>query len=189
MKNFLVWNSNPFYIGDRIVSNLESPYNMFSNACIYGIQAMIYVAMQQKEEQFIPIATIAQELAIPFQFLKKILQKLAEQSILHSQRSAKGGVKLARSADTITVFDIIAAIDGVDLLTTQCILNMPGCGNHTPCPLHALWGIERARLRRLFESSTLQDLAQKTVDLDLRLGMSVLQEQEENRGITPMVKD
>jgi Rrf2 family protein len=144
--------------------------NMFSNACIYGIQAAIYIAMQQ-EEQFIPTSAIAHELSIPFQFLKKILQKLAEQNILGSQRSAKGGVKLARPSDMITLFDIIAAIDGVELLTNRCILNMPGCGNTTPCPLHALWGVERARLRRLFENATLRDMAERTIDLDLRLGM------------------
>ncbi len=146
---------------------------MLSNACTYGMQASIYIALHKQSEQFIPISLIAQELDIPFQFLKKILQKLAERNILTSQRSAKGGVKLARSAETISMFDIIEAIDGVELLTTQCIMKMPGCGNQTPCPLHSLWGVERARLRKLFENTNLKDLARKTNDLDLRLGMFV----------------
>ncbi len=130
---------------------------MLSKTCTYGIQGVIYVALQPTN-QYTPIGTIAEALNIPFQFLKKILQVLTQAGILISYRSPKGGVALARPAATITLLQVVEAIDGSDVFT-QCILKLPGCGHTKPCPLHESWSVERVRLRQMFETTTLGSVA------------------------------
>jgi Rrf2 family transcriptional regulator, iron-sulfur cluster assembly transcription factor len=148
---------------------------MFSKACIYAIQATIYLAQQGREKDgkpYTPVAEIAQALGIPYQFLKKIIQTLAEKGLLLTQRSAKGGVALARSANTMTVLDVIAAIDGVEMFTTECILKFPGCGNEKPCPMHNHWAVERVRLQKMFEQTNLEEVAVNVSKGLIRLGMT-----------------
>lgn len=130
---------------------------MLSKTCTYAIQGAIYIALQPPDI-YTPIGTIAKALNIPFQFLKKILQTLTQAGILVSYRSPKGGVALARAANTITLFEIVEAIDSSDIFT-QCILKLPGCGHTKPCPLHDSWSVERMRLRTVFEQTTLGGVA------------------------------
>lgn len=148
---------------------------MFSKACIYAIQATIYLAQQSRERKdnlYTPVAEIAHALGIPYQFLKKIIQILAEKGLLLTQRSAKGGVALARSANTMTVLDVIAAIDGVAMFTTECILKFPGCGNEKPCPMHNHWAVERVRLQKMFQQTNLEEVAVNVSKGLIRLGMT-----------------
>ncbi len=49
---------------------------------------------------------------IPARFLQNILLLLRQRSLVHSQRGAEGGYRLARPAATITLADILRAVDG-----------------------------------------------------------------------------
>lgn len=140
---------------------------LLSKTCNYGIRAALYVASQQ-DRQFVPIREIAQELNISFHFLTKILQILTQKNIMNSYRGPNGGVSLAKSADQITIYDIIEAIDGLKLFE-ECILGLPGCGNDKPCPFHDNWKAVRADLKNTFQSSTLSDLSQQIQDFELRI--------------------
>lgn len=147
---------------------------MLSKACIYGIQAVIFLAQKHKQESdraYIPVAEIAKTLNIPFQFLKKIIQLLGEAGILVTQRSAKGGVALAGKAVDTSVFDVIKAIDGGEMFESECILKFPGCGNEKPCPMHHHWAVERVRLRTMFQATNLATLAENVTEGLTRLGV------------------
>ncbi len=78
---------------------------------------------------------------------------------------------LARSANTMTVLDVIAAIDGVEMLTTECILKFPGCSNEKPCPMHNHWAVERVRLQRMFQQTNPEEVAVNVSKGLTRLGM------------------
>jgi Rrf2 family protein len=49
---------------------------------------------------------------IPTRFLQNILLLLRQRSLVHSQRGAEGGYRLARPATSITLADILRAVDG-----------------------------------------------------------------------------
>ncbi|NIT52519.1 MAG: Rrf2 family transcriptional regulator, partial [candidate division Zixibacteria bacterium] len=83
-------------------------------------------------------------------------------------RGPNGGVSLARPATAITIFDIIAAIDGLKLFE-ECILGLPGCGNDKPCPFHEDWQVVREDLKNTFKNSTLADLSARIKDFGLRI--------------------
>lgn len=140
---------------------------LLSNACEYGLRASLYVATRA-DEGYVPIRRIAEALSISGPFLTKVFQQLTQAGLMTSYRGPKGGVALAKPADEITLHDLVVAIDGPDLFT-ECVLGLPGCGDHTPCPLHARWTSERLRLHALFTSTTLAALADDFERFDLRL--------------------
>jgi Rrf2 family protein len=55
---------------------------------------------------------IAQAQAIPLKFLLNIMNELRHEGIVRSQRGSDGGYRLARSASSITLAEIIHAVEG-----------------------------------------------------------------------------
>ncbi len=55
---------------------------------------------------------IAQAQGIPLKFLLNILNELKQDEIVRSQRGSEGGFRLARPADSITLGDVIRAVEG-----------------------------------------------------------------------------
>lgn len=135
---------------------------LFSKGCTYAIRAALLVSVKETKDgrKFIPIRELSDELDLSFHFLTKIMQLLTEAKILESFRGPNGGVGLARPARQVTLVDVIAAVDGMALFT-ECALGLPGCGEKTPCPLHAAWAKRREDLKRMFEKTTLASLAKE----------------------------
>jgi len=129
---------------------------MLSKSCEYGLRAALYLASLD-EEGYVSIGTISDELDISFPFLTKIFQKLNDADILTSKRGPSGGVALNRPVDTITLYEIVAAIDG-EALFRECVLGLPGCGDAEPCPLHDQWSEKRTQVETMFRNATLAEL-------------------------------
>ena len=129
---------------------------LLSKSCLYGLRTAIFVA-QQNHSAFIPISDIAKELDIPADFLTKILQRLTKKSIMNSLRGVKGGVKLGKSPEKISLYDIVLAIDG-DTIFKKCFLNLEGCGEETPCPFHDSWKQYRTDLGNMLKHTSLSFL-------------------------------
>ena len=60
----------------------------------------------------VPIAAVAERRGIPVQFLEQLFSTLRRAGLLVSQRGVKGGYRLARDADQITVLEVVQALDG-----------------------------------------------------------------------------
>ena len=60
----------------------------------------------------VPIAVVAERRGIPVQFLEQLFSTLRRAGLLVSQRGVKGGYRLARDADQITVLEVVQALDG-----------------------------------------------------------------------------
>jgi Rrf2 family protein len=61
----------------------------------------------------IKIADIAHRQKIPQKFLELILAGLKQNGFVDSRRGAEGGYLLARSADTITIGEVLRAVENV----------------------------------------------------------------------------
>ena len=101
---------------------------------------------------------IAQEQAIPHKFLEAILTSLRQANVVRSQRGASGGYWLSRPADSITVADVIRAVDG-PLASVRG--QRPELVTYTGSaqPLASVWLAVRSSLREVLEHVTLADLA------------------------------
>lgn len=140
---------------------------LLSKSCVYGIRAVIFLALKENSS-VVSIREISSELNISFHFLTKVLQKLTEAGLVVSQRGASGGVRLTRSADNITLMEIIVAIDGTQIFET-CVLGLPGCGVLKPCPFHDNWSEVNTRLKEMFNNATLSGYAEMVRTGEVRI--------------------
>ncbi len=135
---------------------------MLSNTCKYGIRAVIYLAVNEKEGQRIGIKQIAKDLTIPSPFLGKILQQLAKHKILTSTKGPHGGFGLNRPADEISLMDIVEIIDGTEVFDS-CLLGLAICNNDPDkqalCPMHPVSHPVRQNMYDMFQGQTVGALA------------------------------
>ncbi len=140
---------------------------MISKACVYAIQAVSYLAKQNKQ-QFFSIQQISKDLNISYHFLTKILQVLTLNNITTSCRGANGGISLSRAPEKINLVEIVTAIDG-EAMFHECILGLPGCGSEKPCILHDDWSAIRTQLVSTFQNTTLSNISKRLEDKNIRL--------------------
>lgn len=140
---------------------------LLSKSCIYGIQATLYLAIQQ-DRPYIPIKEISEKMNISFHFLTKILQILTHAGIVKSEKGPKGGVALLKAADKISIFDIVHAIDG-DAIFEECVMGFPGCSDDFPCSLHKIWKITKHELKIELQKASLQFVAGEIIIGNIQL--------------------
>ena len=101
---------------------------------------------------------IAQAQEIPLKFLENILGDLRQAGIVRSQRGVEGGYWLARSAEEISLAEVVRAVEGP-------IANVRGVGpqeveySGAAAPLRDVWIAVRASLRSVLEEVTVADVA------------------------------
>jgi len=134
---------------------------IFSKKCEYGLQAVLYLAAQQRGE-VISADEIAKKLNIPKEFVSKILQSLTESGIIDSKKGKAGGFLLAKDPSRIRLIDIVGAIDGLDMFN-NCVLGFPHCSPENPCPLHSKWGELRTLTYKMLTDETIDHFKEKTL--------------------------
>lgn len=121
----------------------------------YAVRAAAELAAS--EEGPIKGERLAEAQDIPLQFLEHILLELKHAGIVRARRGAKGGYWLAKSADDVTIAEIIRAVEGpianVQSMPPEEIV-YSGNSEH----LQAVWIAVRASLRSVLEQVTLSDL-------------------------------
>jgi FeS assembly SUF system regulator len=124
----------------------------------YGIVMMTNMARHPERQH--SAAGIAMESHIPQPMASKILKALVHADLLISHRGAKGGYGLARQAGSITVADVIKALDG-PIALTACIEDGPGeCDIEWVCPARANWQRINEAIRQALEGITMAEMAQ-----------------------------
>lgn len=94
---------------------------------------------------------------IPSKFLETILLDLKHTGIVKSTRGAEGGYALARPAADISIADVIRAVDGpMATVRGERVESVEYVG--TAHALRDVWVAVRASLRRVLETTSLQDL-------------------------------
>src|SRR6266481_8965435 len=82
-----------------------------TRASTYATHALVFMA-QQKHQNPIPSHLIAQERGIPERFLLKVLKPLVAARVLVSVKGPNGGYRLARPPATVSMLDVVEAVDG-----------------------------------------------------------------------------
>jgi FeS assembly SUF system regulator len=124
----------------------------------YGIVMVTHMARHPERQQTAP--EIAAESHLPLPMASKILKGLVHAGVLVSHRGAKGGYGLARSAQAISVADVIVALEGPIALTT-CIEHAPGeCDIEALCPARANWQRINDAIRHALEGITMAEMTQ-----------------------------
>lgn len=73
---------------------------------------------------------LAQRLRLPFPALRNILKALTHHGLLISAKGSRGGYRLARSPEEITLAEVIRAVEGPPRLTLCCSIGPDGQEDH-----------------------------------------------------------
>ena len=102
----------------------------------YAVTAMLDLSLNYGVRP-ITLADISDRQGISLSYLEQLFYNLRRQGLVSSSRGPGGGYRLSRSADEVTVLDIISAVDEkVD--TTRCE-GKGNCSNGEQCLSHEIW--------------------------------------------------
>ena len=102
---------------------------------------------------------IADRNNIPVELMAKVLQRLSKSGLLASHQGTRGGYHLARSAEEISVADVIQAIDG-PVMVTACSDIDETCDQYSTCNVRdPLWRL-KDRIVQVLSDFTIKELAQ-----------------------------
>jgi FeS assembly SUF system regulator len=110
---------------------------------------------------------IACATGVPEPTVAKVLKALSAANLVLSQRGARGGYRLIRPLETISVADVIAAIDGPIALTACVDGSLGACDVHAMCAVKGRWDLVNDAIRQSLTSITLADM--RDASLPLRL--------------------
>jgi Rrf2 family transcriptional regulator, cysteine metabolism repressor len=139
---------------------------MFSTKAEYGVRVMAHLAKSDAGKP-IPLGSIADAEGLPLAYLEHLVQRLRKAGLVESRRGAHGGYTLARAAESITMAEVVRALEG-DIAPIECISADPdrtlvcvreGEIGHDPCPTKLLWTRVQGSIVRTLNEITLAELA------------------------------
>jgi FeS assembly SUF system regulator len=89
--------------------------------------------------------------------VSKLLKQLAQASLVVSTRGINGGYRLARPAETITIADIVTAMEG-PIGMTECSAHAGACGHESHCGVRVNWQRINHAIAGALQSVTLADM-------------------------------
>lgn len=122
----------------------------------YAIRALIELAAARPTTPLRADAIAAAQ-GIPPKYLGNLLSDLRRARLVVSQRGQSGGYRLARAASTITIADVIRAIDG-PLADVRDSAPEDVAYDGAATSLRDVWVALRASIRAVLEQTTLADV-------------------------------
>ena len=124
----------------------------------YAVTAILDLAMHGRQGP-VCLADISERQGISLSYLEQLFSKLRREQLVLSIRGPKGGYKLGREPELITVGDVISAVnESID--ATKCG-GRGNCNNGERCLTHNLWEDLSDRIEAFLNSITLQQLLQR----------------------------
>ncbi|MGQ0699654.1 MAG: SUF system Fe-S cluster assembly regulator [Panacagrimonas sp.] len=124
----------------------------------YGTVLMTALALDPARLQTSQELATSTHLAAPT--VAKLLKLLGKAGLVESLRGVRGGYRLARTPDCISVADIVAALEG-PIALTECAVHR-GCGIESHCGVRSNWRVINHAIRSALEAVS---LAQMTLPL------------------------
>ena len=127
----------------------------------YALIAMKHLA-QHSETPSTSAREIAEQYDIPIELMAKILQRLVRTGLLVSTQGTRGGYALRRPSLSISIADVIQAIDG-PLTVTACSTEKIDCEQYGKCSIRdPLWQIKE-RIVEALGTVTIAEMANDQV--------------------------
>ncbi len=123
----------------------------------YGTLILTHIAGQP--DRLHSAAELAEALGLGLPTVSKVLKTLGRHDLVTSLRGARGGYTLARPARSITVADIIDALEDQPFGLTECSTTAGLCERETDCRIRVNWLQINTVVRRALEDVRLADLA------------------------------
>ena len=131
----------------------------------YAVTAMLDVALHDTNNP-VRIAEVARRQDISQSYLEQLFSSLKKNGLVNGRRGPGGGYQLGRKSKTITVADVIDAVnETVD--ATRCG-GLKNCSGSSPCLTHDLWADLSSEIRCFLEGVTLESLVERRTKKEIK---------------------
>ena len=131
----------------------------FSKKVEYALIALMDLA-DSLEVNPVTAKSVAQQYQLPYELLGKVMQTLTRKGLLHSVQGVKGGYVLGKSADKISIKEVIEILEG-PISITSCGHNSEAhvdCDLLTTCTIKSPMEVIQHELDKYFSNISLKDL-------------------------------
>src|SRR5579864_3551367 len=126
----------------------------------YGLRAMTELARSFREDKLLSIAEIARNEGLPVAYLEQLVGELRRAGLVEGTRGVRGGYRLARPPQGITVGEVYRVLEG-EVAPVDCTAEdyLPGtCAREPECLSRGIWARVQAAILGVLDSTTLDDL-------------------------------
>jgi Rrf2 family transcriptional regulator, iron-sulfur cluster assembly transcription factor len=121
----------------------------------FAVTAMVDLSMRQTRGP-VTLAAISERQRISLSYLEQLFGKLRRAKLVNSVRGPGGGYCLAKPTGSITVAEIITAVDE-PIDATQCA-GKENCNDDKRCVTHDLWATLNQKMNDYLNSVSLADV-------------------------------
>jgi len=138
----------------------------------YGVVLATRLAMLRGAE-LRSVRDLSRETGIPQPTVGKILKQLGREGLVGSERGARGGYRLAHRPETLTVAQVITALEG-PIGVTECGIDEDegDCELSGRCDVRGNWQLINQAIARALEGITLAEMASPPQPVLVTLGRS-----------------
>ncbi|MHC6225300.1 RrF2 family transcriptional regulator [Pseudomonas sp. X10] len=144
--------------------------SLYSAGVEYGIHCLLFLVGERGESREASVRDLAELQGVPHEYLAKVFTKLARAGLVAATEGVRGGFRLDRPSDEITVLDIVTAIDGPKKIfdcrevRERCTLfegSPPSWAIDGTCAIHAVMLNAQKRMEEALAQQTILDLARR----------------------------
>jgi Rrf2 family protein len=127
---------------------------MLSQTAEYALRAVVVLARSAPQPR--TNLQLAEQTHVPTAYLPKVMQSLRKAGLVRAQRGLGGGLRLARPADSITLLEVVNAVDPL-LRIVECPLQLTQHVGRL-CTLHRKLDETVAQAEKTLRETTLADM-------------------------------
>lgn len=139
---------------------------LFSTKAEYGVRLMVELGRQPGSAP-VSLSAVAEAERLPLSYLEHLVAKLRNAGLVSSTRGAHGGYRLAQPAETITLDEVVEALEG-QIAPMECFHETPegkvlcsheSDGDHA-CATKLLWTRVQGGVTKALAGTTLAELVE-----------------------------
>ncbi|MBI3752196.1 MAG: Rrf2 family transcriptional regulator [Chloroflexi bacterium] len=124
----------------------------------YAVRAMLALASAEPDDRPMSVRWIAERMAIPVRFLPHVMTDLSRAGLVVGAPGRRGGYRLGRTADLISVLQVVDAVEAEDEIP-RCVLRGGPCRPDGRCAVHDLFAGASEAMRLELSRQSLAELA------------------------------
>ena len=125
----------------------------------YGTRAMVELALAYPD-MAVSVRQMGESQHLSVKYLERIMAGLKAAGLAKAVLGAHGGYTLARSPESITLDEVLRALDG-PIALTECVEHPEACPMLDSCATRGTWVEISGAFSRILEGTTLQDLIER----------------------------
>src|ERR1700739_2163248 len=144
---------------------------IFSSKAEYGVRLMVELG-RQSADQPTSLKAIADAEGLPLAYLEQVVARLRRADLVMSARGAHGGYWLSRDPAEITMYDVVAALEGpiapmegfvhdqMERIVCSHLAQEAAGGGLDRCATKPLWTRVQGEIIRSLQTTTLAELVE-----------------------------